>query len=96
MRRARRELVSGLAFTSLWIVGFGVFLGYPIAASLFYSFCDYSILQPPVFIGLANYEKLFHDDVFWLSLENTLFYAALSVPLGRKGLTELNRLFTPP
>ncbi len=81
-RRARRELFSGLAFTSLWIVGFGVFLLYPILASLFYSFCDYSIFQPPIFIGFGNYQKLLGDEVFWISLKNTLFYAALSVPLG--------------
>jgi multiple sugar transport system permease protein len=78
----RRQLLSGLGFTAIWIVGFGLFLAYPIAASLFYSFCDYSIFQPPVFVGLENYQKLVGDDVFWLSLRNTLFYAALSVPLG--------------
>lgn len=78
----RRQQVNGLLFTSLWIVGFGVFLLYPVLASLVYSFCDYSVFQPPVFIGLSNYEKLWHDDVFWLSLKNTLFYAAVSVPLG--------------
>lgn len=78
----RRQQVNGLLFTSLWIVGFGVFLLYPVLASLVYSFCDYSVFQPPIFIGLSNYRKLWHDDVFWLSLENTLFYAAVSVPLG--------------
>ena len=81
-RREREQLLSGLAFTALWVVGFGVFLLYPIAASLFYSLCDYSIFQDPIFIGLDNYAKLAHDEVFWLSLRNTLFYAGLSVPLG--------------
>jgi multiple sugar transport system permease protein len=80
--RERRNLCTGLAFTSLWIVGFGVFLLYPVAASLFYSFCDYSVLQSPVWIGLENYERLAGDGVFWHSLRNTLFYAALAVPLG--------------
>lgn len=78
----RRQLRSGLAFTSLWIVGFGVFLLYPVAASLFYSFCDYSILQNPVWCGLENYQRLLQDGVFWLSLKNTLIYAVFSVPLG--------------
>jgi len=80
--RERGRLFSGLGFTSLWIFGFGVFLLYPVVASLYYSFCDYSILTRPVFIGLENYEKLVTDDVFWLSLENTLIYAVFSVPLG--------------
>lgn len=80
--RERREWLAGVGFTSLWIVGFGAFLLYPVLASLFYSFCDYSILEPPVFIGVDNYTKLLSDDVFWLSLRNTLIYAVFSVPLG--------------
>jgi multiple sugar transport system permease protein len=81
-RKDGRALATGLAFTAPWIVGFSAFLAYPVLASLFYSFCDYSILQRPVFIGLGNYRELLHDEVFWLSLRNTLFYAAFSVPLG--------------
>lgn len=73
---------AGLGFVALWLVGFGVFLAYPVVASLYYSLCDYSILTSPVFIGLENYEKLVRDDVFWLSLKNTLIYAGFSVPLG--------------
>jgi multiple sugar transport system permease protein len=78
----RRNLRLGMAFTGLWVVGFGLFLAYPVAASLFYSFCDYSILQKPVWTGLENYRQLWQDDVFWRSLRNTLFFAGFSVPLG--------------
>lgn len=80
--RERRHVLTGLGFTSLWIVGLTVFTAYPVAASLFYSFCDYSILKSPVWIGLENYQQLFRDDLFWKSLRNTLVYAGLSVPLG--------------
>ncbi|MBC8012012.1 MAG: sugar ABC transporter permease [Burkholderiales bacterium] len=79
---ARRRLFAGLGFTSLWIVGLGVFTLYPVLASLYYSFCDYSILQRPVWIGLENYRRLAEDEVFRISLRNTLVYAAVSVPLG--------------
>ncbi|HKQ68971.1 MAG TPA: sugar ABC transporter permease [Polyangiaceae bacterium] len=79
--RDRHQLKHGLAFTAPWLLGISIFTLYPVAASLFYSFCDYSILQPPVFSGLENYNRLFGDDLFWKSLKNTLFYAALSVPL---------------
>lgn len=80
--RERRQLFTGLGFTSLWIVGLGLFTGYPVLASLYYSFCDYSILTSPVWCGTENYRQLVHDDLFWKSLYNTLFYAGLSVPLG--------------
>lgn len=82
MHGETRRLLRGLGFTGLWIVGLGVFTAYPVLASLYYSFCDYSILQRPVWIGLENFRELASDDVFWLSLRNTLFFAAFSVPLG--------------
>ncbi len=78
----KRQAIAGFAFTSLWIVGLGLFTVYPVAASLFYSFCDYSILQKPVWIGMENYTNLVADDLFWKSLINTLIFAGFSVPLG--------------
>ena len=80
--RDRKKFFAGVAFTSPWIIGLTVFTLYPVLASLFYSFCDYSILKSPVWIGLENYQQLFRDELFWKSLRNTLFFAALSVPLG--------------
>ena len=79
---SRRETWAGLAFVSPWIVGLGVFLLYPILASLYYSFCDYAVFYKARFIGVANYIDIAGDKVFWKSLVNTLFFAALSVPLG--------------
>jgi multiple sugar transport system permease protein len=75
-------LRNGLLFISPWIVGFSVFLAYPIVASLYYSLCDFSVLQPPRFVGLSNYQQLLGDDVFQKALWNTLVYAAGAIPLG--------------
>jgi multiple sugar transport system permease protein len=80
--REKAQLRNGLAFTAPWFIGLGVFILYPMVASIYYSFCDYSVLQPPVFSGLENYRRLLHDDLFWKSLRNTLVFAAVSVPLG--------------
>ncbi len=85
MNRARNEaksLARGLAFLSPWLVGFFAFTILPIALSLYYSFCDYSLLQPPVFKGMLNYSRLLHDPVFWKVLGNTSYYAAGALPLG--------------
>ena len=77
-----RTLMTGLAFTSPWIIGFVIFTLYPVAASMFYSFCDYDVLSKPVWVGALNYSDMFHDAVFWKSLRNTFLYAAVSLPLG--------------
>jgi multiple sugar transport system permease protein len=80
--REAQDLRNGLLFISPWIAGFCVFLAYPIGMSLYYSLCDFSVLQPARFIGLANYEQLFQDDVFLTALWNTVVYAAGAIPLG--------------
>jgi len=78
----KREAFFGYLFALPWLIGFSVFLIYPIGRSLYYSFCDYSVLRSPVFTGINNYSKLFHDEVFVQSLMNTVFFAFVSVPLG--------------
>ena len=78
----KHSLRTGLCFISPWIAGFLIFCAYPLASSIYYSFCDYSVLSPPVYIGARNYHDLFTDSLFWTSLYNTLFFAAFAIPLG--------------
>jgi multiple sugar transport system permease protein len=78
----RRKLITGLSFSSPWLIGLSVFLIYPLLAALYYSLCDYSVLLPPVFVGVDNYIELFQDELFWKSLWNTTFFALGSVGLG--------------
>ena len=80
--RERREFATGLAFISPWIVGFLAFCAYPVASSIWFSFCDYSVLSPAVPIGPQNYIDLAKDEVFWTALWNTLFFCAVAIPLG--------------
>lgn len=77
-----QNLRVGLLFISPWIVGFLVFFVYPLLCTLYYSFCDYSVLTPAVFIGGTNYHDLFLDGIFWKSLYNSFFFAAFAIPLG--------------
>jgi multiple sugar transport system permease protein len=80
--RANASLVKGLVFLSPWLGGLLVFVLYPVTSSIVYSFCDYSVLMEPRFVGLANYQDLFADGVFWVALKNTAIYAAFALPLG--------------
>ena len=81
-RVERQDLRNALLFISPWIVGFGLFLGFPICASIYYSLSDFSVLEAPRFVGLTNYSQLLTDDVFHQALSNTFFYAAGAIPLG--------------
>jgi multiple sugar transport system permease protein len=53
-----------------------------VALSLYYSFTDYTLLQPPIFTGTENYHTLATDPIFWKVLRNTFVYGAVALPLG--------------
>src|SRR5436190_13128917 len=81
-RWRRSEFALALLFISPWIVGFLWFQLYPIVGSIYYSFTSYNIMQPPVFIGLNNFQLLFgQDPLFRQALGNTLVFTIVSVPL---------------
>jgi len=58
-----------------------VFILYPIIAVVYYSFTDYSIVTPPVWVGLRNYQQLLHDEVFWQALKNSFIYLLVTPTL---------------
>ena len=67
---------------SPWIVGFGVFFGYPLVTTVYLSFTHYDLLEPSRWIGLANYRYLFtQDKQIWPSVYNTLWLVVIMVPL---------------
>ena len=51
-----------------------LFLTYPLSLGIWMGFTDARVGRPGVFIGLENFVSLFDDDVFWLSVFNTLIY----------------------
>lgn len=81
-RRDRRNLAMGLLFISPWLIGFAVFLVYPIYYTIRISFTKYSGFGTPKWTGIENYRALVHDDVFWTAVYNTLYYTGLAVPVG--------------
>ncbi|HEV8636880.1 MAG TPA: sugar ABC transporter permease [Chloroflexota bacterium] len=60
---------------SPWIVGFVLFQGGPIVASLLLSLTEWNLLRDPEWVGFGNFVKLFtRDEVFMTSLVNTAYY----------------------
>lgn len=50
--------------------------------SFYYSLTKYDMLSPATFVGTQNYANLFQDPSFLNSIEVTLIYTVISVPLG--------------
>lgn len=82
---SQREALQGFIYISPWIIGFLVFTVGPMIASAYLSLTDYNIVTPPRFAGLSNYEYMFGDRLFWKSIENTLYYTVIFVPIAIAG-----------
>jgi multiple sugar transport system permease protein len=86
-RRARnraqwRRRLTVLAFMSPWLVGFTVFIGYPLVYSAYLSLHSYDLLSPPRWVGLANYRYMLGDDPeIGTAIKNTLWLVGIAVPL---------------
>jgi len=77
--------VGWLAVSPALVLLIGLLFG-PAAAVVLFSLTDWQLGGASFsFIGLANFQALFADPIFWKALGNTLLYVALVVP-GTVGL----------
>lgn len=77
-----RNTINGLLFASPWLIGLALFWIYPTVMSAYYSFTKFNGVQKPIWIGLENYTQLFTNDAnFWDAVNNTFYFAAVSIPL---------------
>lgn len=68
-----------LPFLSLFLL----FTVLPVLSSAVLSFFNYDMLNTPSFVGLKNYFRMFiEDEVFMISLKNTLKFSIITGPLG--------------
>ena len=81
-RRLLRRYGVVFLFLSPWIVGFLAFYVYPMLSTLYFSFTQYNIIQPPKLVGLSNYTFMFtKDPQFWQAMRNTIWMILVSVPI---------------
>ncbi|GHU55481.1 sugar ABC transporter permease [Spirochaetia bacterium] len=80
--------LSSYAFLAPWLIGFFVLTFYPMVYSLYLSFTQYNVLQPPKWIGMRNFFVMFvgssdypKDTRFLNSLLVTFRFVFVSVPL---------------
>ncbi len=84
-RRALRRDIAIMLFVLPALVLYGIYLLYPLVASIWYSFLDWNGIAAPTFGGLDNWRQLFQDSVVLTSLRNTgiIFLGSLfEIPFG--------------
>lgn len=81
-RKARRETLIFYLCIAPWALGLIIFTLGPMLYSLYISFTEWGMLNPPEWVGLDNYVKAFAGDPdFYKSLRVTLTYTLFSIPL---------------
>jgi multiple sugar transport system permease protein len=78
---AVREERTAYLFLLPWILGIILFLLGPMVASIFISMTEWNLFNPPEWVGLDNYSKMFRDRDFYNSMAVTLRYMLLSIPI---------------
>jgi putative chitobiose transport system permease protein len=73
------------------LVLLGTFTFWPVLWGSYLAFTEYNFLTPPRWVGLANFEDLLQDTVFYISMKNSLLYLAIvpAIQLGALALAVL-------
>lgn len=81
-RNAGSDVKAAYLFIAPAVIGFLVFVGYPLIRSFYLALTKYNGLTDPIFVGLGNFRRLFSTDpAFWPALRATGYLVLLYVPL---------------
>lgn len=78
---ARRKALMAYLFLLPTMLGIVVFIAGPVLASFGLSFFKWSVLKPPEFLGLQNFQRMFMDTRVGVSALNTLKFVVLGITL---------------
>lgn len=108
-RMTKKFSITPYLFLTPALIVITVFLLYPIVAVVYYSFTEYNIVTPPVWVGIKNYQRLVIDPIFWQAVQHSLIYllvtpilivlsTALAIVVNRKlhGINLYRALFFIP
>lgn len=95
--RQREELFAGLLFLAPTLLAVAVFVAFPLVFSFYLSFYSWDMFSPTrEFVGLNNYLSVLASGEFWLSMNNTLYYAVGVVGLELTAALALALLLNRP
>jgi len=77
----RRNRMIGYGFLLPNIIGFLIFICFPVFASFYMSFTEWNGFGDIVFVGLDNYKRLITDEAFHISLINSIVMMVVFVPI---------------
>ena len=76
--QSRRDFISYL-FLMPVLIFFSIFIYIPLIFSFICSLSSFESLNTLKFVGLKNFIEMINDDVFWISLKNTLIITSIDL-----------------
>ena len=75
-----KRVIWAWTFLALPILFYAGIRFYPTFQAFWLSLTNWDLLRPAQFIGLANYQKMFADPLFWKVFNNTFLYLLIGTP----------------
>jgi multiple sugar transport system permease protein len=81
MHTSRRNKLIGFLYLTPALLFVLAFTVYPFIQLVWVSFNNWTLITPPRYVGLGNFERAVADDQFWVSLGFTLKYTLIITPI---------------
>ncbi|WP_326564927.1 sugar ABC transporter permease [Amycolatopsis rhabdoformis] len=82
LKRRIRENLTAYALLCAALVVFALFSWYPIVRGVLLSFQQVDFVNPPTWVGLDNFVRLFQDPLFGVAWRNTLLFTGFALVFG--------------
>jgi multiple sugar transport system permease protein len=73
--------LTGILYLAPITIFVAVFTAFPLSQMVWMSFHNWSLIEPPRWVGVANFVRLYNDRQFWISLQFTLKYTLYITPI---------------
>jgi len=81
MYKTASSKLTGILYLAPVTIFVTVFTAFPLSQMVWMSFHNWSLIEPPRWVGLANFIRLYNDRQFWISLQFTLKYTLYITPI---------------
>jgi multiple sugar transport system permease protein len=81
MYKTASSRLTGILYLAPVTIFVAVFTAFPLSQMVWMSLHNWSLIEPPRWVGLANFVRLYSDRQFWISLDFTLKYTLYITPI---------------
>lgn len=79
--RSRHDWRTVVLFLIPASIGLLTFYVVPAVRGVYFSFTDYAVLTPPVWVGMDNFVRMSEDPLFWNALWVTAYYVLINIAI---------------